>query len=239
MREVEKNKKLQNNKKWLIRYSTVHSTIPCAWCAFERKILHPSTTSGLSAWVNIYFEQRRQPLVPMLRWIIVLRLQQQCKEVRSDTSSQLEVSDAVWCKLVEYCSQMPNKRFTNAGLEAISESQLRRMQPVDTDDSHNRTHCSVHVRFFLFFSEKRQNVCVRTTRNIDTKNDGLRRDQKNRDSRALPHQNRAKANFFLLLLNSSYMYSTVRVSRSVTWSHKKPSLYGSLMYRSGPSLAEI
>ena len=63
----------------------------------------------------------------------------------------------------------------------------------------------------------------------------LRRDQKNRDSRALPHQNRAKSNFF----NSSCMYSTDRVSRSVTWSHTNPSLYDSLMYRSGPSLAEI
>ena len=92
--------------------------------------------------------------MPMLRWIIVLRLQQRCKEVRSDASSQLEASDAVWCKLIEYCLQMPNKRFTNVGLEAISESQLRRMQPVNTDDLHNRT-LTVHVRFFYFFFRKK------------------------------------------------------------------------------------
>ena len=65
--------------------------------------------------------------MPMLRWLIVLRLQQRCKELRNDASSQLEAINAVWCKLIEYCSQMPNKRFTNAGLEAISESQLRRI----------------------------------------------------------------------------------------------------------------
>ena len=47
------------------------------------------------------------------------------------------------------------------------------MQPVHTDDSHNRT-LTVHVRFFYFFSEKNQNVCVRTTRNIDIKNDSLK-----------------------------------------------------------------
>ena len=89
----------------------------------------------------------------MLRWIIVLRLQQRCKEVRNDASSQLEAIDAVWCKLIEYCSQMPTKRFTNAGLEAISESQLRRMQPVHTDDSHDCT-LTVHVRFYYFFPKK-------------------------------------------------------------------------------------
>ena len=108
---------MQNNKKGSSEvYSTVHSTVPCAWCTFERKILHPSITSGLSARINIHFGQRRQPLVAMLRWIIVLRLQQRCKEVRNDASSQLEAIDAVWCKLIEYCSQMPTKRFTNAGL---------------------------------------------------------------------------------------------------------------------------
>ena len=111
--------------------------------------------------------------MPMLRWIIVLRLQQRCKELRNDASSQLEAIDTVWCKLIEYCSQMPKKRFTNAGLEAISESQLRRMQPVHTDDSHNRTYTHCACSISLFFSEKRQNVCVRTTRNIDIKNDGL------------------------------------------------------------------
>ena len=128
--------------------------------------------SGLSAREDIHFGQRRQPLVPMLRWIIVLSLQQRCKDLRNDASSQLEAIDAVWCKLKEFSSQMQNKRSINAGLEAISESQLRRMQPVHTDDSHDRT-LTVHVRFFLFFSEKNQNVCVRTTRNIDIKNDGL------------------------------------------------------------------
>ena len=115
--------------------------------------------------------------MPMLRWIIVLSLQQQCKELRKDASSQLEAIDAVWCKLKEFCSQMQNKRSTNAGLEANSESQLRRMQPVHADDSHDHT-LTVHVRFVLFFPKKNQNVCVRMTRNKDIKNDGLK-DKKN------------------------------------------------------------
>ena len=111
--------------------------------------------------------------MPMLRWIIVLRLQQRCKELRNNASSQLEAINAVWCKLIEYCSQMPNKRFTNAGLEAISESQLRRMQPVHTDVMTRTIIHSLCMSDFLFFSEKNQNVCVRTTRNIAIKNDGL------------------------------------------------------------------
>ena len=51
---------------------------------------------------------------------------------------------------------MQNKRSINAGLEANSESQLRRMQPVHTDDSHDRT-LTVHVRFFLIFFRKKSN----------------------------------------------------------------------------------
>ena len=72
--------------------------------------------------------------MPMLPGLLVhvLRLRR-CKELRNDASSQLEAIDAVWYKLIEYCSQMPNKRFTNAGIEAISESQLCRMQPVHTE----------------------------------------------------------------------------------------------------------
>ena len=94
--------------------------------------------------------------MPMLRWIIVLRLQQRCKELRNDASSQLEAIDAVWCKLIEYCSQMPNKRFTNAGLEAISESQLRRMHPVDTESVMIRTivHSLCMFDLFYFFPKK-------------------------------------------------------------------------------------
>ena len=106
--------------------------------------------------------------MPMLRWIFVLRLQQRCKKLRNDASSQLEAVNAVWCKLKEYCSHMPNKRFTNAGLAAISESQLRQSTLMTRTIVH-----SLCMFDFLFFSKKNQNVCVRTTRNIAIKNDGL------------------------------------------------------------------
>ena len=52
MREVEKNKKLQNNKKGSSEvYRTVHSTIARAWCTSERKIEHRSTKSA-SLWTE-------------------------------------------------------------------------------------------------------------------------------------------------------------------------------------------
>ena len=112
-------------------------------------------------WVfehNIHFGQRRQPLVPILRWIIVLRLQQRCKELRNDASSQLEAIDAVWCKLIEYCSQMPNRRFTNAGL--ISRPFLNlsfaicNQSTLMTRTGSCDCTLTVHVRFFYFFRKR-------------------------------------------------------------------------------------
>ena len=127
--------------------------------------------SGLSARVNNRFGQRRQPLVPMLCWIIVLGLQQRCKELQNDASSQLEAIDAVWYKLKELCSQMPNKRLPTLASRPILNPSF-----AVCNQSTLMTRTIVHslcMFDFFIFSEKNQNVCVRTTRNIDIKNDGL------------------------------------------------------------------
>ena len=140
-----------------------------AWCTFERKIVHRSIKSGLSARVNIRFGQRRRPLVPMLRWIIVLGLQQRCKELQNDASSQLEAIDAVWYKLKELCSQMLNKRLPTLASRPILNPSF-----AVCNQSTLMTRTTVHSLCMFVFYPKNQNVCVRTTRNIDIKNYGQR-----------------------------------------------------------------
>ena len=143
---------------------------------FEWKIVHRSTKSGLWAWINIHFGQGRQQLVSMLRWVTVLSLQQRNKELRNDASSQLEAIDAVWCKLIEYWSQLLNKRFTSAGLRRpflnpsfdVCNQSTRMM----TRTIVHSLYMYVHVRF-LFFPKKSKHAQM--TRNKDKKNDSLQR----------------------------------------------------------------